>query len=290
MNIKINLKENIILIYSILFISSALIGIFINYSPIPEADFWSIFDHIYALDQGNWKHIFNQHNEHRPAIIYLLTYLDYRFFGNSFYLNYLIIFISFIFSAFLFNKIFNNHHKKNSNINKYYFLLILCFVFFWSQKPNFIFPFHISIIWVNLFILTALYFYKKFHDENNKFYFLYSIIFSVLSIFTVVTGIFAFPLLVLYSFLIKKFKETIFFICLSCLSFYLYFNNFNFVSHHSNFWELNLDNFLKIYLYFFGYLGSIFSFMFGKGYFGLFIAIIFGHIFMYLTISYFYKF
>ena len=81
-------------LYFTLFIGLALVGQIINYSPIPEADFWSIFERIDQLNKQNWFVLWDQHNEHRVILTYLITYLDNKIF-NNFFLNYFVTFLSF---------------------------------------------------------------------------------------------------------------------------------------------------------------------------------------------------
>jgi len=278
---NIKFKNNLLIIFFGIFLTLPFIGIILNYSPIPEADFWSIFDRVYRLNQKDWSTILDQHNEHRPALSYLISYCDYKFFGGNFYLNYLITIISYLLSGYLFYLIFADTVKIDFT-NRVYFSVILCLLFFWSQKPNFIFPFHISILWVNLFSLLVLFFYNRFIVFKKNIYLFLSLLISFLPILSMVSGIFTLPVLSLFALAKKRKIEFVLFLFMSIIVCYLYFYNFKLVSAHSNFLEINFEKFLNIYLYFFGYLGSIFSFMFGKGHFGLTIAIIFGHIFFVL--------
>ena len=280
-NTKFNV--NLLIIFISFLITLPFVGIFLNYSPIPVADFWSIFERVYKLNQGNWEAIFDQHNEHRPAISYLVSYYDNKFFGGNFYLNYITTIISYISTAVLFYLIFNDYANKDY-LNKLYFGLIICLLFFWAQRPNFIYPFHISILWVNLFTLLSLFFFNRFLITRKNIYFCCSVLIPFLSIFSMVSGIFAFPIMAMFAFAKKRKIEFLIFLILSLSACFFYFNNFTFVSNHSNFLELNLKKIIDIYFYFFGYLGSIFSFMFGKGMFGLFVSIIAGHIFILLFI------
>ena len=79
---KIQNTNNIYLkLYFTLFIGLALVGQIINYSPIPEADFWSIFERIDQLNKQNWFVLWDQHNEHRVILTYLIAYLDNKIFN-----------------------------------------------------------------------------------------------------------------------------------------------------------------------------------------------------------------
>lgn len=274
---------NLLIIFLSILITLPFVGIILNYSPIPEADFWSIFERVYKFNQGNWTAIFDQHNEHRPAISYLVSFFDDKFFGGSFYLNYLVTVISFLSAAFLVYVIFNDHVVKDY-LNKIYFGLIICLLFFWAQRPNFIYPFHVSILWVNLFTLLSLFLFNRYIITKKNIYFYFSTLISFLPIFSMVSGIFTLPIMTMFALAKKRKKEFILFLTLSFGTCFFYFHDFIFVSKHSNFLELDLQKVIDIYLYFFAYLGSIFSFLFGKGKFGLFVAIIAGHIFILLFI------
>ena len=88
--------------YFILFITLPLVGVLINYSPIPEADFWSIYERVYELSHYNLSSLWVQHNEHRVVITYLFAFLDNKYFGGSFYLMYFLIPLTFGLSGLLF--------------------------------------------------------------------------------------------------------------------------------------------------------------------------------------------
>jgi hypothetical protein len=278
-NTKFNINFPIIFLGILIILP--FVGIILNYSSIPEADFWSIFERIYKFDQGNWTALIDQHNEHRPALSYLVSYFDNKFFGGRFYLNYIVTVISFILTALLIYVIFKDHVNEDY-LNKIYFGLMICLLFFWAQRPNFIYPFHISILWVNLFTLLSLFFFNRFVITEKNTYFYFSILISFLPIFSMVSGIFTFPILTMFALVKKRKFEFALLLILSLFTCFFYFYDFTFVSNHSNFFELNLKKLINIYLYFFGYLGSIFSFMFGKGMFGFFISIIGGHVFILL--------
>lgn len=276
-------KVNLLIIFLSILITLPFVGIILNYSPIPEADFWSIFERVYKFNQGNWTVFFDQHNEHRPVISYLVSFFDDQFFGGSFYLNYLVTVLSYLSTAFLVYVIFNDHVEKDY-LNKIYFGLIICLLFFWAQRPNFIYPFHVSILWVNLFTLLSLFLFNRYIITKKNIYFYFSILISFLPIFSMISGIFTLPIMTMFSLAKKRKIEFMLFLTLSLASCFFYFHDFILVSKHSNFLELNLKKAIDIYLYFFSYLGSIFSFLFGKGMFGLFVAIIAGHIFILLFI------
>jgi len=278
---KIQNTNNIYLkLYFTLFIGLALVGQIINYSPIPEADFWSIFERIDQLNKQNWFVLWDQHNEHRVILTYLITYLDNKIF-NNFFLNYFVTFLSFFGSAILIYKIFFELNKKNE-MTEIFFGLLVCMVFYWSQKPNFIFPFHVSIIWVNFFTLLSFYFYNHFCLNSKIKYLFLCILFSILSMFSLASGIFTLPLLLLLALLKKRFLDSILLFFISSILIFIYFIDFSFISGHSNFFDLSFMHLISIYLYFFGYLGSIFSFFIGKGLLGLYVAIFFGHVYLFL--------
>jgi hypothetical protein len=179
-------QKNFLFVYFIVFVILSLIGVFINYSPIPEADFWSVFERIDGINKGNLFNVWQQHNEHRPVLTYLLTYIDDKYIGGSFYTNYFFIIFTLLTSAVVFNKIFYSFYKLDEKANIYFGFLV-CLIFFWSQKPNFIFPFHISIIWVNLFSLLALYFFNHYILRGKLKYILISVILSFLSMISLIT-------------------------------------------------------------------------------------------------------
>ena len=276
-------------LYFIVFIALPLIGIFINYSPIPEADFWSIYERIYQLNHNNFSSLWDQHNEHRVVLFYIFAFLDNKYFGGSFYLLYFLTYISMALTGLLFYKIFFNSNQKNLH-NNITFGFLLCVLFFWSQKPNFIFPFHVSILWVNLFTLMGLFFYVLYVENKKYKYLFFSTLISIMAFMTIVNGLLAIPLISLFALLKKRFMDCIILFFISTIVFISYFYNFSFIEHKTTLFNLNLRNLFDIYFYFFGYLGSIFSFLFGKGFFGLIIAIIMGHIFLLFSIINFYTF
>ena len=254
------------------FILLTLVGIFNNYTSVPQADMWSNFELIYEFEKQNYAYLFSQHNEHRilfPRLIYLL---DYYLFNDGYYLLYFLNIFLFFLIVFMLRRFFNEssiEKKFDSSL----FLFSFSILFFWGQKANFIWAYQSQFLLAYILPMASIYYASKI---NQNFLYIYvSVLFGSLGILTMANGLFTFPIIFIYLALNKLFYKSLIFLFLSLLSFLIYFHNYSAVENHTNYLTL-LSNLDAVLLFYFTLCGNFTSFIVGKGSIGIFVASLFG--------------
>jgi len=255
---KINIT--LLAIFGSVTVFLAICGGVINYSPIPQWDMWNgTLDFYIRAQSGDLSAWWYQHNEHRIFLARLLFYIDNYFFGgkNIFLIvvNYLLVSISAVFLWFFLTE---NSPKKFTYENLFSFLIILPWLFFWSQENNLTWGFQVQFFLAILLPLIALYFFAK-SINNEKFYYI-SIFVGILSIGSMANGLLVLPILTLYSYIIYRVgNRTILLLILSAISFCLYFLNYKQPALHGNLFHQLSSNTFE-YIWFTAlYLGSAFG-------------------------------
>jgi len=254
---------------SIFFVLLTIFGILINYSSIPQADMWSNFELIYELKHKNYQYLFSQHNEHRIIIPRLLYLLDSYVFKNGYYLLYFFNISLFFIICYFLNRFFReNYFSKKYDLSWFFFTLGI--LFFWGQKSNFIWAYQSQFLLAYLFPILSIYFISKININYYLSLFL-SILFAFFGIGTMANGLFILPVIFLYLFFNSRINESLLILFICLISFVLYFYNFSAVNNHADLSNIffRLHNILIFYLVL---SGNFFSFMVGKGIFGIFFA------------------
>ena len=147
-------------IYSFLILFLALLGVYVNYSPIPIADSWSNYELVKDISEGHLSSFISLHNEHRILPSKILFWLDMHLFGGSevFLLITHILFIFILFNLFSSLSFENNLNKKEQTL---FPLFILSILFFWSQKANLTWAFQSQFYLVQIFSLLTFLAIKK---------------------------------------------------------------------------------------------------------------------------------
>jgi len=272
-------------IYSFLILFLALLGVYVNYSPIPIADSWSNYELVKDISEGHLSSFISLHNEHRILPSKILFWLDMHLFGGSevFLLITHILFIFILFNLFSSLSIENNLNKKEQTL---FPLFILSILFFWSQKANLTWAFQSQFYLVQIFsLLTFFAIYKKWN-------FIFVIIFSIFSVLSMGNGLLI-PILVTFYYVTNKiFSRASVFIFLTIVIFTLYFIDYQGNPSYMSPIESVTHHPLKVILFSFVFLGNVFSFLVGKGVFGAFLAGCMGFLstfFVLTKISKFYK-
>lgn len=251
--------------YSFLILFLALLGVFVNYSPIPIADSWSNYELVKDISEGHLSSFISLHNEHRILPSKILFWLDMHLFGGSevFLLITHILFIFILFNLFSSLSFENNLNKKDRIL---FPLFILSMLFFWSQKANLTWAFQSQFYLVQIFsLLTFFAIYKKWN-------FIFVIIFSILSVLSMGNGLLT-PILVTFYYAINKnFTRASAFLFLTIGIFTLYFIGYQGNPSYMSPIESMTHYPLKVILFSFVFLGNVFSFLVGKGVFGAFLA------------------
>lgn len=194
--------------------------------------------------------IFSQHNEHRIVYDRIWTLITYQIFGV----------VNFNFLAFIGNLsyffifcIISMPFKKYGYV---YLIPIAVLIFNFSFHENITFP--MATLSNNtgiLFILLSIY----FAANETKFEYLF-IIFYVFAVFTVGSGLFLTPILMLLLWYKGQKKLLIIFSIVALITILFYFFNYQ----NPDQTHKMIDTFLmfkaKLVLFFFAFLGSIFSY------------------------------
>jgi hypothetical protein len=266
-NYFLNLK-----ILSGFFILSTLIGVLINYTPVPQADMWSNFELIYEFEKQNYAYLFSQHNEHRILLPRLIYLLDYYLFNDGYYLLYFLNIFLFFIIAFLLKKFFYETPIKKK-FDSSLIIFSVGMLFFWGQKSNFIWAYQSQFLLAYIIPMIAIYYSSRIHENYGHFFL--SIFISFLSIVTMANGLFTLPIIFTFLLLNKYFFECLIVLLFSILSFVLYFSNYSSVENHTTFFSF-INNFDSVLIFYFTLCGNYASFIVGKGNVGIFTAGLFG--------------
>jgi len=251
--------------YTFLILCLALLGVYVNYSPIPIADSWSNYELVKGVSEGHLSSFISLHNEHRILPSKILFWLDMHLFeGVEIFL--LILHILFIFVLFKLFSSLSFEHNLNKKEQILFSLFILSMLFFWSQKANLTWPFQSQFFLVQIFsLLTFLAIYKKWN-------FIFVIILSILSVLSMGNGLLIPILVTSFYILNNNFSRASAFLLLTIVIFSLYFIDYHGNPSYMSPIESMINHPLKVILFTFVFLGNIFSFFVGKGLFGAFLA------------------
>ena len=271
--------------YTLIILFLALIGIYINYSPIPVADSWSSYQLFIDLSEGQLSSFYSLHNEHRILPSKILFWLDmYLFNGTEIFLLLThILCILILFKLFSILSLENNLNKKEQILFPFF---ILSMLFFWSQKANLTWAFQSPFYFVQIFSLLT------FYAIHKKWNFIFVIILSIMSVLSMGNGLLIPLLLILYFLLNKNFFKASIFLLLSIVIFLLYLIDYQGNPSYMSPIESVIHHPLKVILFSFVSLGNIFSFLVGKGVAGAFLAGCMGFLsilFIAIKITKFYK-
>jgi hypothetical protein len=216
------------------------------------------------------------HNEHRIVLSRVLFWIDLNLFkGHNYFLiivNYLLIFAGGLFFYFI-------TIQKYGRENRWLAIFFVAWLFFWGQQENLIWGFQSQFILAQIIPLFALYLLTK--GKDRWVYYLVAVILGILSIGTLASGVFAFPLLVLLAFILGfDSKRKLLLIILSVSGFVVYFWNYQTPGQHGSPIDTILETPGKFIMYIFSYLGSPFFYFFGKNQMALNVAIFFGILFL----------
>lgn len=187
--------------YAFFMVSLSAIGGIKSFTSVPYWDMWGPYLDFYMEPPNGFSSWWIQHNEHRIVLAKVLFWLDIRYFGG---LSYFLILLNYFFvtlEIWIFIKIFN---KKSVGVSPNYQFIFKCFIvawlFSWSQYDNLTGAFQSQFFLAQLLPLCSFYLLSKSITPPTRVsYFLGAILFGVLSLGSMANGIFAMPLLFVYS-------------------------------------------------------------------------------------------
>jgi hypothetical protein len=276
----------LILAYAFFMVSLSALGGIKSFTSVPYWDMWGPYLDFYIEPNNGFTSWWMQHNEHRIVLAKVLFWLDIRYFGG---LSYFLIPLNYFFvglAIWIFFKIFN---KKSTTANPQYEFIFKCFLvawlFSWSQYDNLTWAFQSQFFLAQLLPLCSFYLFSQSVNSPNKLsYFLGAIFFGIISLGSMANGIFAMPLLFLYSIIAWqgwRRSGLLFVLSILCIGAYMYGYHTP-VGHASPMSSLfsNPYDYIRYVLY---YLGVPFYYIFKGGRFGEWAAIFSG---IFLLLSY----
>ncbi len=192
---------------AIIFIALTAIGAINNYTPVPFWDMWDgnvlFYTRILDGDVSAW---WAQHVNHRTVFSNVLFYIDHKVFGGQ---NYFLIISHFVLLGLLvfwFRQMFllDGQQKKLNHIQLAILSIIVVLLFSWIQMKNITWAFQSQMFAAHLIPAFSFYFLFKSHLNKNKpashlTYLAATLVFGVVSAFTMMNGVLVLPLLVLFA-------------------------------------------------------------------------------------------
>lgn len=174
-----------------------------SFTSVPYWDMWGPYLDFYMDSSSNFSSWWNQHNEHRIVLAKILFWIDIRFFGG---LSYFLIFFNYLFvvlGVWIFFRLFHEKNlrtQEDSTFAVVFKCFIVAWLFSWSQYDNLTWAFQSQFFLAQLLPLFSFYWFSKSINSPKKInYFMAAISFGVLSVGSMANGIFALPLLFIFS-------------------------------------------------------------------------------------------
>ena len=258
--------------FAVLFVSLAIIGGFRSYSAVPFWDMWNGYLDFYTkVSAGDWAAWWAQHNEHRIVLPRIFYWLDIRYFyGQSWLLvviNYLLLSISTVVFLIVGKKLLDTKEDR------YLLWFLVVWMFFWSQHSNLTWGFQSAFFLAYLLPLASIIFFWQSQQskESESLYFILSLLTGVASIGSMANGLFALPLVFLYSLILKdSWRRSLVLFVISILCIWLYFDDYQTPSHHASLITSIKTDFLGVIRFTARYIGSPFANLLNSNYLKLF--------------------
>lgn len=253
-----NILKNYLSFFAFFYISSVIIGIYNNYSPVPYWDMWNGYlEFFIKVQNGDTYAWIAQHNEHRILLSRILFWIDIKFFDGLSYFLLICNFFLMLSIVYLFSKIINNLFKYIDTTRYYLLLSITILTFSWIQNNNITWGFQSQFFLAHLFPLLSFYLLGKYSEtENNLFYFT-SLIVAILSVFTMGNGILVLPLLIVLAFIFKISKgKQLTTLLTTIITLSIYFADYTSPAGHGSLTETVLQHPEDFILFIFTYLGA----------------------------------
>jgi hypothetical protein len=224
--------------------------------------------HLKIID-GDYSAWWSQHNEHRIFLSRILFLIDIYFFKG---LNYFLVFFNYVLVAlvtltfYLYLNRLNSIYLYSKDEKIIYILLIIGWLFSWSQYENLIWAFQSQFFLAQLIPLVSFYFLAKssFESENST-NFLLAIFFGVMAYGSMANGVLTLPLMVLMAILIRLSKLKIFALFfMGMLMLYLYFHQYTSPGGHGSLKHELISNPIGLIHYVLIYIGNTWIFVLKK--------------------------
>jgi hypothetical protein len=269
-----------------LFLATAVIGAFRNYSIVPFWDMWyGYLDFFFRASEGGWKEWWALHNEHRIVLSRVLFWMDLAWFDGTvrflIAVNYLLVAGAFLtFRAILRDRAGALARTKPAALAS---LFVFICLFSWVQYENFVWGFQSQFFlaqWLPLLAFYLLY-QSTVPSPASLRQFALACIVGVLCTGTMANGVVALPLMVAYALMQRMgWKRIAALALLSVVCLTVYFIDYQSTPGHGSVGEISQHP-VKLLQYVLVYLGSPFYHWFGAR--SLPLAQLFGLVFVVLS-------
>lgn len=241
-------------------VASSVMGGYHRYSPVPLwDDMWNGYIEFYLKlldgDNSGWL---SQHNEHRILLSRFLFWIDIHFFAGT---QVFLLLVNYLLASLLLFSLWCIWKTATKQQPYWFGWFLIIWGFSWIQFNNLTWCFQSQFWLAQLLPLQA--FYCLYLSLNKERYFYLALGLGILSIFSMANGIFALPLMVIFSLFTRSgLKKSLILAVLSvlCISGYFYQYQPGNYGHLSKF----LDNPWPIFQYVGMYLGGPFYYFLGK--------------------------
>ena len=195
------------------FISSAIYGQYINYSPAPFMDYWNGVLRFYLESMQDPLAWWVQHNEHRIFLSKLLFWLDMRYFGGRSLLLVPVNTVLLLLTAGLLVAYARKLIPSEEGGSRLVLAgLMTMFCMAWMQNQNIVWGFQSQFILVYLLPLLSFYALARSRYDINRsgFWRFLSVFMGVISAYSMANGLLVLPVLVVLYWLMGEPVKRIF--------------------------------------------------------------------------------
>jgi hypothetical protein len=212
---------------TVVFVILSVYGGIVNYSPVTYGDGWSgLVIYTTIIGGSGWPVWWIQHNEHRILFTKALIFLDtYEFGGRLIFLiamNYLLLAATFV-VLMMFLRALSRRNERNT------FLIAsvaACLTFSWGQRDNLTWSFQSCYFAAQLFPLIAVYLLDKSVKGPVSYFFLSSAV-GFASFATLVSGLLALPVIIIFAVLERMARWRLaWLVLLTSIMFVWYFHDY----------------------------------------------------------------
>ena len=182
------------------------IGIYNNYSPVPYWDLWPayvFFNTEFFKNPIGW--LFNQHVDHFIVVQNLISLADWNIFGGKLIFCEICTYLFAVLLAYL-----SALMDINKNNKPFLFGLLFLILMSWIQYENFTWAFQTQMFSVLIFAALSFLLLNFFSEKEHGIFLALSMLSATLSMISMGNGLIVFPLLFIYSVVLKLSKKSIF--------------------------------------------------------------------------------
>ncbi|RYF02315.1 MAG: hypothetical protein EOO32_00530 [Comamonadaceae bacterium] len=189
-------------VYGIWFLLATGVAAWQAYTPLPIWDMWHSIGFLSRLAEGaGWPIWWEQTNEHRLVLSRMLFWAEQYWFGGSYVflivVNYLLVFAA-ITTMYIYLRARAGSLSPFQSVAS--LVLLTCWLLSWLQSENLIWAFQSQFFLAQLLPLIGFYcLYRSSINSACGHWFVAACTLGVLSIGTMISGIMALPMMLLYA-------------------------------------------------------------------------------------------